>query len=232
MNDEAKALPTRTIEIHGREYTPVAARMKDFREKFPVEKGFSVITSIQKLNDNCVLMRCEIRDITGLVLGTGHAMEFWASSVLNQNSAVEVAETSAIGRALAALGFHGVEYASQEEYDRAIAEQKALLDKMAAEVKELIAAGNWAELCRIDREDSRWQEVWGTLGSKDRSAAKKCMEMRSKYRDDLNVMANHGDADGFAQLCGELTREEAAELYRVLTPEARTMLTEHMKEKD
>ena len=49
------------------------------------------------------------------LLATGYAEEVRAASKINATSALENAETSAIGRCLSALGFGGQEYASADE---------------------------------------------------------------------------------------------------------------------
>ena len=55
-----------------------------------------------------------------LIVATGHAEEYRDSSKINKTSALENAETSAIGRALASFGLGGTEFASADEVARAI----------------------------------------------------------------------------------------------------------------
>jgi hypothetical protein len=57
---------------------------------------------------------------------------------VNQTSAIENAETSAIGRALAALGLHGGEYASANEIDIAEAKREHLKVVPKEPVKETV----------------------------------------------------------------------------------------------
>ena len=70
------------------------------------------------------------------IYATGHAEEYRADGKINKTSALENAETSAIGRALACLGLGGTEFASADEVARAISGQKpaapAPLDEDAA----------------------------------------------------------------------------------------------------
>lgn len=63
----------------------------------------------------CIVVRALIRTPDGQVVATGHAEEVRGSSQITDTSAIEVCETSAIGRALAVLGIHGGEFASAEE---------------------------------------------------------------------------------------------------------------------
>ena len=106
----------RTINIHGREYETVASRIARAREAHP---EWSIIPAILQRDETCVLMRVEIREGERLI-SVGHAEEFRASSAINRTSAVENCETSAIGRALAAAGYIGSEFASLEEVANAI----------------------------------------------------------------------------------------------------------------
>ena len=52
-------------------------------------------------------------------ISTGHAHETIGASQINKTSALEVCETSAVGRALALAGYHGSQIASAEEITRA-----------------------------------------------------------------------------------------------------------------
>jgi hypothetical protein len=80
-------------------------------------------------------MRCEISNEEGRILATGHAEEFRKSSQINSTSALENAETSCIGRALASLGFGGSEFASANEVQNAIQQQPGV-DKAINAIKE------------------------------------------------------------------------------------------------
>jgi hypothetical protein len=115
--------PTGTIVIHGREYQTVAFRVQQFREAFPVA---SITTEILHRDDDVVIMRASIANEDGRVLSTGHAEEWRKSSAINKTSAIENAETSAIGRALAALGWGGTEFATANEIEIARNKEKAL----------------------------------------------------------------------------------------------------------
>jgi hypothetical protein len=58
------------------------------------------------------------------VIATGYAEEERGSSNINTTSALENAETSAVGRALAFLGLAGTEIASADEVANAISQQR------------------------------------------------------------------------------------------------------------
>lgn len=116
-------METGKVNIHGKEYLTVAYRIKKFREDHPV---WTVDTTLIYHQPDVVVVRAVIIDQDGRVLATGHAEEFRASSTLNETSAIENAETSAVGRALAFLGYTGSEIASADEIEIALRKQQAL----------------------------------------------------------------------------------------------------------
>jgi len=108
------------VNIRGREYQTVALRVQKFREEHPEH---SLLTSVIDRTDESVVMLAQITDAAGRVLATGHAEEFRKASQINRTSALENAETSAIGRALAAFGLGGTEFATANEVENAIHQQ-------------------------------------------------------------------------------------------------------------
>jgi len=106
------------VNIHGKQYKTVAARVNDFREAFG--PGYGLLTEIVHADEQVVRMKALIVSPEGSVIATGHAEEYRESSKINKTSALENAETSAIGRALAAFGLGGTEFASADEVARAI----------------------------------------------------------------------------------------------------------------
>lgn len=111
---------TGIVNIRGREYKTVALRVQEFREQ---HQDFSLTSEIVSIDQEVVVVRASIADPTGRVLATGHAEERRAASQINKTSALENAETSAFGRALAAFGFGGSEFASADEVANAIHQQ-------------------------------------------------------------------------------------------------------------
>ena len=108
------------VPIHGKQYKTVAYRVNEFREKHP---DYTISTELVEANDTLVVMKASISNEQGRLLATGFAEEVRAASKINRTSALENAETSAIGRALAALGLAGTEYASADEVANAISQQ-------------------------------------------------------------------------------------------------------------
>ena len=111
---------TGITNIRGKEYQTVALRVQKFREAHP---AYALTSTVVYRDEECVVMQATIADETGRVLANGHAEEYRKSSQVNKTSALENAETSAIGRALAAFGFGGTEFASANEVQNAIHQQ-------------------------------------------------------------------------------------------------------------
>ena len=115
---------TGIVEIRGREYRTVAWRVQQFRERYP---DWSIQTKVQSAAER-VLVKATIRDHVGAVMATGYAEELRDSTNILTTSAVEVAETSAVGRciAFACAGLAGAEIASADETENALAAQEQL----------------------------------------------------------------------------------------------------------
>lgn len=121
---------TGKVLIHGKEYETVASRVSRFREEY--KDKYSIVTEIISVDEKIVIMKASIKftpwNEDGLikansVIATGHAEESRTSSQINRTSALENCETSAIGRALAAFGLAGTEFASADEVAQAISQQ-------------------------------------------------------------------------------------------------------------
>lgn len=131
------AKDTGTVNIHGKEYKTVAARVQEFREKHGVQ--YSIVTEIIESGDPVVMKASITEQLVGneapVVIATGHAEESRTSSQINRTSALENAETSAIGRALAAFGLAGTEFASADEVAQAIHQQRTPAKPTAKQVE-------------------------------------------------------------------------------------------------
>jgi len=144
-----------TVNIHGKEYRTVALRVGEFRKDHP-EKG--LLADIISADDSRVVIKASIVGEDGRVLATGHAEESRNGSQINKTSALENCETSAIGRALAAFGYGGTEFASANEVQNAIHQQQTPAPKAkpadAASVKKLRQLITQAEIS--DDEVAEW----------------------------------------------------------------------------
>lgn len=99
-----------------KKYTTVASRLQQFWAEYP---EYRIVTKIKERTNFVVVMRCKIYDNNDRLVATGHAEELYGSTEINETSALENAETSAIGRALATLGFGGESFASADEVSNA-----------------------------------------------------------------------------------------------------------------
>jgi hypothetical protein len=115
------------INLNGKMYSMVKDRIEIFRTYFGYAYGIdtsvdythgfkrgSMIVAVAKIVDN----------LTGHIVASGHAMEWVGNGDIGTTAPIEACETSAIGRALAAFGLHGGEYASANEME-AIPRKKA-----------------------------------------------------------------------------------------------------------
>jgi hypothetical protein len=106
----------KTINIKGKNYVQVVDRIECFRQEKEFD-GWSIATEYEVSDDwsQCIV-HARIRNPEGQVISTGIAHESQQSSYINKTSFVENAETSAIGRALGALGIGLTEeFASADE---------------------------------------------------------------------------------------------------------------------
>ncbi len=106
----------------GKKYTMVKDRVEIFRKHFHLDLGIE--TFIEYCDDTFVRMKAIITERVKFgdtyhirVIGSGHAEELRGSTNVNKTSALENAETGAIGRALASIGLAGGEYASANEME-------------------------------------------------------------------------------------------------------------------
>lgn len=124
------------------DYVTVNTRIEKFYEQYPTG---SIQTELISLQDGiCIFKAYAYRDKEDTKPCVGHAYEKEGSSFINKTSYIENCETSAVGRALAMMGFEikksiaskeEVENAKlQQEMDIKITEQKAeILHKVMLE---------------------------------------------------------------------------------------------------
>ena len=165
-----------TVKIHGKEYKTVALRIQEFREKHP---DFAIQTELVEANDMLVIVKATIA-CAGQVIATGYAEEVRTASKINRTSALENAETSAVGRALAFFGLGGSEIASADEVANAITQQSIQASK--EDMEKLIAHNEaWRNNSGsiyfikeyIDMDEPKWEsvaEAWAEISNEDKQA--------------------------------------------------------------
>ena len=119
------------VKIHGKDYYTVAERIQMLNDTY--KDKYSINTELLKCSDSVVIMKATLTfhlgadDVRTFV---GHAMEEIGSSKINELSALEVCETSAIGRSISAAGMagSGSEYCSADELANVLVQQESKTD--------------------------------------------------------------------------------------------------------
>lgn len=133
-----------TVNIHGKEYVTVAERVKmlhDSRDSSGAR--FDISTDIVADTEDAITVKAYVECAAGRF--TAHATSKKKASGIEGGSPLEVAETSAVGRALGFAGFGSAEgIASADEVQRAQPRrQRKTHAELETEAKE-IAAKPWA----------------------------------------------------------------------------------------
>lgn len=182
---------TGIVDIRGKQYQTVALRVQTFRQQHPEH---SLTTDVVERAEDCVVMRATIADANGRVIATGHAEEYRKSSQINRTSALENAETSAIGRALAAFGLGGTEFASANEVVNAIHQQgqegqRQGDDQGTVNPPAYVSDTQWAEIVQLiettQSDAQRFCEAYGIESVKELPAssyAKAKAQLSSKLK--------------------------------------------------
>ena len=148
------------VMIHNKEYHTVAERIHLLNGLLgKQEKEYSLNTELISWENGVVIMKATLTIITGesVLTYTGHAYEVEGSSQINKTSALENAETSAIGRALSAAGYGGGdEYASANEVENAIHKQK--FNPMTREQAKMVI--DLSEHEAIEGDAAKGFDVW------------------------------------------------------------------------
>ncbi len=118
----------------GKMYLQVVHRVEAFRRVLGAD--FGIDTKIIVDDGHRVVVKAIITNKDGITVGSGMAEEIRGQGHVNTTSALENAETSAIGRALASLGLSGGEYASANEMDAVPRKAENIAQNQAAAVEK------------------------------------------------------------------------------------------------
>ena len=140
INDFKKSLNGQTIKIHQNEYATVALRIGILRRNLGT--AVTIKSSIIFQDDKKVIVQSELF-IDNKLISTGLAEEVRSSSRINQLSALEVAETSAVGRACAMAGLTNDKIASAEEVSGAVVASDKKLTAALSELGKVSHLGSY-----------------------------------------------------------------------------------------
>lgn len=112
-----KQLQDKAIDFKGKKYVLVSDRVLFFNEKFP--EGSITTELISNPNDDTVIIKATVKPNDKQTF-TGYSQATWDDGYINKTSALENAETSAVGRALGFMGIGVIEsIASADEINKA-----------------------------------------------------------------------------------------------------------------
>jgi hypothetical protein len=138
IKDFKENLKGNTIKIHSKDYADVAFRVGMLRKNLGLDA--TIKSELLYHDDKKVIVRSEIW-IDGKLISTGLAEELKSSSRINQLSSLEVAETSAVGRAAAFAGLTNDNIASSNEVSNAIVASDTKLTTALAELDKVSHLG-------------------------------------------------------------------------------------------
>lgn len=119
------------LDLRGKPYLQVPHRIVWFREDHP---DWVMEATFPNLNDEFAMARAEIRDAEGKVKAVAHKVEHKAHFA----DYIEKSETSAIGRALAMIGY-GTQFAPElEEDDRLVDAPVSSVKKESADKQKML----------------------------------------------------------------------------------------------
>lgn len=114
-----------TVKIHGKDYRTVVERVNLIHTDYPDD--IEINLELVKFDEKVVITKAIVKKHVGEKIRTfsDYAYEKIGSTKINETSALENCCTSAIGRALAAAGYGGEQYASAEEVQNAVKQQES-----------------------------------------------------------------------------------------------------------
>ena len=127
------------ISLHGKEYFTVPERMALLKEEIGIA-NYSMDSTILHHDSERVIVKVELiidhEDKKQSYAGHAEELRDGKSNPINRTSALENAETSALGRALAAAGWAGTEMASAEELLQALTQQQGQPQQQPAQQQQ------------------------------------------------------------------------------------------------
>ena len=140
INDFKRSLNGQTINVMGKDYATVALRLAVARRNLGAR--LNIATEVMHNDKETCVVKATIT-INDKIVATGLAEEKKNASRINQTSALENCETSAVGRALAFCGMTNDKIASAEEVSAAIEQQSKKVQEVLKSLQSVSHLGNY-----------------------------------------------------------------------------------------
>ena len=140
INDFKRSLNGQTINVMGKDYATVALRLAVARRNLGAR--LNIATEVMHNDKETCVVKATV-SINDKVVATGLAEEKKNASRINQTSALENCETSAVGRALAFCGMTNDKIASAEEVSAAIEQQSKKVQEVLKSLQSVSHLGNY-----------------------------------------------------------------------------------------
>ena len=129
------------MDLKGKQYLQVMWRLVWFRDEKP---GWCIDTNMESLSDTHAVFSAKIMDECGVQKASGYGSE----SLKDFRDFIEKAETKAIGRALAMLGY-GTQFAPELDEGERIVDSPVAFNKVAEYVPQHICAGCGKQIAAV-----------------------------------------------------------------------------------
>ena len=172
----------------GKKYTQVVHRMEAFRREHGTD--FGIDTEILVNDGKRVVVKAIITDKDNRRVGAGMAEEIRGQGLVNTTSALENAETSAIGRALASLGLAGGEYASANEMDAVVRKTENLKQTPPKEVRSEVVTNSYSSKQEKSSPPptETWEQIQEDLKKDIKSISTKMWSIEIRKKERLNEL--------------------------------------------
>ena len=156
INDFKRSLNGQTINVMGKDYATVALRLAVARRNLGAR--LNIATEVMHNDKETCVVKATV-SINDKIVATGLAEEKKNASRINQTSALENCETSAVGRALAFCGMTNDKIASAEEVSAAIEQQSSKTKEVLKSLQAVSHLGNyqkWISENKTFLADLKW----------------------------------------------------------------------------
>jgi len=170
MNLEDKA-----IDIKGKKYVLVSDRVVYFNETY--KEGSITTEMVSRPEDDYVVVKATVKPDEKRMF-TGYSQATWNDGYINKTSALENAETSAVGRALAFMGIGVIEsIASVDEINKAQGSNGTKTTPKELTARQI-----------AEKDIAEEDDIFGLRNIED--AIKKSTKLTDKDKEELAFIAN------------------------------------------